>query len=104
MECVQVSGLKCWQPGNFDEAAARWMDDSGVGSQEAAGSSGSPPLSIASPPHSLELEQFMPHSAPSTCSMLTSTCRRTATFPFANRAFLEGQLNVSGFLLSFSVC
>ncbi|CAD5216174.1 unnamed protein product [Bursaphelenchus okinawaensis] len=74
MECVQTSALKYWAPQSF--AQRRWLDDTAQAS--------SPPLDIESHVE----DEFTPHSAPSTCTLLSSACRRAASFPLANMAFL----------------
>uniref|UniRef100_A0A1I7S033 Uncharacterized protein n=1 Tax=Bursaphelenchus xylophilus TaxID=6326 RepID=A0A1I7S033_BURXY len=80
MECVRTSALKYWTPQNF--GPQRWLDDTSQSS--------SSPLDVG---HPVE-DEFIPHSAPSTCTLLSSACRRAASFPLANRAFLGCNLQV----------
>lgn len=91
MECVRSSSLKYWPGANYEPT--RWLDDTATHAVSAS----SPSMEIQT--QAMDME-FMPHSAPSTCTLLSSACRRAASFPLANRAFLHGDLQVITILLT----
>lgn len=64
MECVQSSPVKNWQ--NDMRWARPSVDDNTI----------------------------LPHSAPSTCSIFTSSCRRASSFPLAHATALPSALKV----------